>query len=174
MCLSNVPTLTRRNLLKVGTVAISGFDLLPMLRPLNASQGDGEGARHSGNTACTFSCKAAAVNVDSFDLKEAKWTPPDFEVKQVAPDVKMPVSLFPKLSLNFSKIAILRFLEAWETEHERLFTTCGPGFSPARIKEIPSVGAIVAYESRGKPKDSDFLPPFMSMNYGHNQEKQGA
>ena len=48
MCLSNVPTLTRRNLLKVGTVAISGFDLLPMLRPLNASQGDGEGARHSG------------------------------------------------------------------------------------------------------------------------------
>ena len=35
--LPEIPTLTRRNLLKVGAVAISGFDLLPMLRPLNAT-----------------------------------------------------------------------------------------------------------------------------------------
>jgi len=114
--------------------------------------------------------------VDSFDLKEAKWTPPDFQVTQVAPDVKMPVSLFPKLSQNFRKIAILRSLETWETEHERAiyYMHAAHGFSPARIKEIPSVGAIVAYESRGKRKDSDFLPPFISMNYGHNQVKQGC
>jgi len=36
------------------------------------------------------------------------------------------------------------------------------------------VGAIVAYESSAKRKDSDFLPPFVSMNYGHNQVKQGC
>ena len=89
-----------------------------MLRPLNASQGEGEGARHSGILPVRF-LQGGCSHVDSFDLKEAKWTPPDFQAKQVAPDVKMPVSLFPKLSLNFSKIAILRFLEAWETEHER-------------------------------------------------------
>ena len=35
--LPEIPTLTRRNLLTVGAVAISGFDLLPMLRPLNAT-----------------------------------------------------------------------------------------------------------------------------------------
>ena len=37
MWLPEIPTLTRRSLLKVGAVAISGFDLLPMLRPLNAT-----------------------------------------------------------------------------------------------------------------------------------------
>ena len=68
----------------------------------------------------------------------------------------MPVSPFPKLSQNFSKIAILRSLETWETEHERAiyYMHAAHGFSPARIKEIPSVGAIVAYKSRGKRKDS--------------------
>jgi len=48
--LPEIPTLTRRRLLKVGAVAISGFDLLPMLRPLNATvkeklKGDAKGSR---------------------------------------------------------------------------------------------------------------------------------
>jgi len=119
MCLSNVPTLTRRNLLKVGTVAISGFDLLPMLRPLNATVKEKVKPRGTAEYCLYVFLQGGCSHVDSFDLKEAKWTPPDFQAKQVAPDVKMPVSLFPKLSQNFRKIAILRSLETWETEHER-------------------------------------------------------
>ncbi len=171
-----IPTLTRRNLLKVGSVAISGFDLLPMLRPLNATVKDKVKPRGTAEYCLYVFLQGGCSHVDSFDLKEGKWTPPDFEVKQIAPGVKMPAALFPRLSENFHKFAILRSLETWETEHERAiyYMHAAHGFSPARIKEIPSVGAIVAYESRDKRKDSDFLPPFVSMNYGPNQVKQGC
>lgn len=171
-----VPTLTRRNLLKVGAVAISGFDLLPMLRPLNATVKEKINPRGTAEYCLYVFLQGGCSHVDSFDLKEGKWTPPDFEIKQIAPGVKMPVGLFPKLSENFQKYAIVRSLETWETEHERAiyYMHAAHGFSPARIKEIPSVGAVVAYESQGKRKDSDFLPPFVSMNYGQNQVKQGC
>jgi len=171
-----VPTLTRRNLFKIGAVAISGFDLLPMLRPLNATVKEKVTPRGTAEYCLYVFLQGGCSHVDSFDLKEGKWTPPDFDVKQIAPGVKMPVALFPKLSENFQKFAILRSLETWETEHERAiyYMHAAHGFSPARIKEIPSVGAIVAYESSAKRKDSDFLPPFVSMNYGHNQVRQGC
>jgi hypothetical protein len=174
--LPEVPTLTRRSLFKVGAVVVSGFDLLPILRPLNATVKEKVQPRGTAEYCLFVFLQGGCSHVDSFDLKEGKWMPPDFEVKQVAPGIQMPVSLFPKLSRDIRKIAILRSLETWETEHERAiyYMHAAHGFSPARIKEIPSVGAVVAYESRGKRKDSDFLPPFMSMNYGPNQVKQGC
>lgn len=176
ICLPEVPTLTRRSLFKVGAVAISGFDLLPMLRPLNAKMKEKVQPRGTAEYCLFVFLQGGCSHVDSFDLKEGKWTPPDFEVKQVAPGIQMPAGLFPKLSRDIHKIAILRSLETWETEHERAiyYMHAAHGFSPARIKEIPSVGAVVAYESHGKRKNTDFLPPFMSMNYGHNQVKQGC
>lgn len=172
----DVPTLTRRHLLQVGTVAISGFDLLPMLRPLNASVKDKVHPRGTAEYCLFVFLYGGPSHVDSFDLKEGKWTPQDFEIKQVAPDVKMPTSLFPKLSQGLNKVAILRSLETWETEHERAtyYMHAAHAISPARVKEIPSVGAIVAYEFRERRKDTDFLPPFVSMNYSSNQVKQGC
>src|SRR5216683_7412025 len=107
MWLPVIPTLTRRSLLKVGAVAISGFDLLPMLRPLNATVKEKVQLRGTAEYCLFIFLQGGASHVDSFDLKEGKWTPSDFEVKQVAPGVKMPVSLFPKLSRDLNKFAIL-------------------------------------------------------------------
>src|SRR5579863_4544626 len=155
-----VPTLTRRSLFKIGAVAISGFDLLPMLRPLNATVKEKVQPRGTAEYCLFVFLQGGCSHVDSFDLKEGKWTPPDFEIKQVAPGIKMPAGLFPNLSRDLNKIAILRSLETWETEHERAiyYMHAAHGFSPARDKR----------------KNTDFLPPFMSMNYGHNQVKQGC
>src|SRR5262249_25031631 len=44
----------------------------------------------------------------------------------------------------------------------------GHAISAARIKEMPSIGAVVAYESLARRKDSDFLPPIIAMNYEPN------
>ena len=109
--LHDVPTLTRRNLLRVGAVAISGFDLMPMLRPLNATVKEKVKPRGTAEYCLYVFLQGGCSHVDSFDLKEGKWTPPDFEIEQVAQGVKMPVGLFPKLSRDFNKIAILRSLE---------------------------------------------------------------
>jgi hypothetical protein len=41
----------------------------------------------------------------------------------------------------------------------------GHAASPARAKEMPSIGSIVAYEYESRSKPDHFLPPFVSMNY---------
>jgi hypothetical protein len=91
------------------------------------------------------------------DLKEGA-DAAGFRSQQIAPgDARRPVSAAPQ---NFRKIAILRSLETWRREHERaIYYMHAARIQPPRVKEIPSVGAIVAYESRDKRKDSDFLPP---------------
>jgi Protein of unknown function (DUF1501) len=45
--------------------------------------------------------------------------------------------------------------------------------SPSRLAEIPSIGAVAAYEFRDTRKDTDVLPPFVSLNYGPDQVRQG-
>ena len=98
-----VPTLTRRSLFKIGAVAISGFDLLPMLRPLNATVKDKVKPRGTAEYCLYVFLQGGCSHVDSFDLKEGKWTPPDFDVKQIAPGVKMPVTLSEALG-EFSEV----------------------------------------------------------------------
>src|SRR5438034_5531410 len=39
---------------------------------------------------------------------------------------------------------------------------------------MPALGAVVAYEFRDKRKPTDFLPPFVSMNYHADQVKEGC
>jgi hypothetical protein len=83
----------------------------------------------------------------------------------------MPFGLLPRLAGMHDKYALVRSCEAWESAHARAqyYIQVGHVFSPARIKEMPSVGSIVAYETRTRRKDSDWLPPFVAMNYGNGQ-----
>ncbi|PYV23191.1 MAG: hypothetical protein DMG27_16315 [Acidobacteria bacterium] len=39
---------------------------------------------------------------------------------------------------------------------------------------MPALGAMIAYEFRERRKVSDFMPPFVSMNYGSDQVKEGC
>jgi len=75
--------------------------------------------------------------------------------------------LFPRLSNDLNHLAIVRSGAAWESVHERgqYYIQAGRAFSPARVSEIPSVGSLVAYEFQSKKRDSDYLPPFVAMNF---------
>jgi Protein of unknown function (DUF1501) len=97
-------------------------------------------------------------------------------VRTVKPAVRLPMGLFPKLAENLDRVAIVRSLEAWETEHGRAtyYLHVAHPVSPARAREMPALGAVVAYEFRDKRKPTDFLPPFISMNYGPGQVKEGC
>ncbi len=73
----------------------------------------------------------------------------------------------PQLSAKLDRLAIVRSGEAWESVHERgqYYIQVGRAFSPARVTEIPSVGSVVAYEFESRKKQSDYLPPFVAMNF---------
>jgi Protein of unknown function (DUF1501) len=173
---SNFPILTRRHFLKIGSVALAGFELLPMVRPRNAKAKERIKPRGTADYCVFIFLQGGASQVDTFDIKEGPWTPPDFDVRTIKPGIRLPVGLFPRLAEKLDHIAIVRSLEAWETEHGRAtyYLHVAHPVSPARAREMPALGAIVAYEFNERRKPTDFLPPFISMNYGPGQIKEGC
>jgi len=70
-----VPTLSRRQLLKIGAVALSGFDLLPMPEPKNVLAKESLKLRGTARYCVFVFLQGGASHVDSFDVKEGRWTP---------------------------------------------------------------------------------------------------
>jgi Protein of unknown function (DUF1501) len=66
---------------------------------------------------------------------------------------------------------VVRSLEAWESAHARAqyYLQVGHSFSPARRKEMPAIGAVIAYEMQARRKQTDFLPPFVAINFNNSQ-----
>ncbi|HEX2523852.1 MAG TPA: DUF1501 domain-containing protein, partial [Terriglobia bacterium] len=130
----------------------------------------GQPKRHGG-VLHFFFLNGGASQLDTFDLKEGRWTPADYDVRLLKPGILWPFGQFPRLATHIEKIAIARSIQAWESSHVRgiYYMQVGHSFSPARQKEVPSVGAVVAYEFLRRRKLSDFLPPFVSMNFSGSQ-----
>ncbi len=168
---AGIPQLRRRDFFRVGAVGVSGYSLLPILSPLNVEAKEPVQPRGGGEVCILLFLQGGPSQLDTFDAKEGKWTPPDFDIKTISPGFRMPFGLLPQLAGRAQKYAVLRSLEFWEGEHIRgtYYLQAGRIFSPARQLEIPSVGSVIAYESRKQRKAGDFLPPFVAMNMDTSQ-----
>ena len=166
--LTDRPTLSRRLFLRTGLASVSGYYLLPMIHPLNVQAETKPKLRGEADYCIFVFLGGGASQLDTFDLKEGHWTPPDYNIRTIKPGIVLPYGLFPRLSEQIDHFAIVRCVEAWESSHARgvYYMQAGHPFSPARKQEIPSIGAVVAYESLTRRKSSDFLPPFVAMNFG--------
>src|SRR5262245_56564145 len=164
-----VPKLSRRAFLRVGPVGVSCFYLLPVLAPRNVRASAKVKPRGSAEYCIFLFLNGGASQIDTFDFKEGRWTPPDFDLRTVKGGLlKLPVGLFPRLSERMDDLAVVRSGEAWEAGHSRaqFYLQVAHPISPARRNEMPSIGTIVAYEMESRRKASDFLPPFVSLNFG--------
>ena len=165
--LSLIPKLGRREFFKIGATSFMGFHLLPMVSPLRAATDEKVTPRGSAEFCIFLFLAGGPPQLDTFDLKEGRWTPDDFGIRRLTPDLSMPVGLFPHLTTKLQHLAIVRSGEAWEAVHERgqYYIQVGRAFSPARVAELPSVGSVVAYEFESRKKEGDYLPPFVAMNF---------
>jgi Protein of unknown function (DUF1501) len=164
-----VPTLARREFLRVGAAVLSCYDLLPMIRPSKVEAASELKLRGSAEYCIFLFLNGGASHIDTFDLKEGPWTPQDFDIRTVrGGPLKLPYALYPMLADRADDLAVVRSMEAWETAHGRAqyYMQVAHPVSPARRNEMPSVGAVVAYEMEARRKPSHFLPPFVAMNYG--------
>jgi hypothetical protein len=162
-----LPTLERRQLLRHGLLTIAGYGLAPMLAPLNVRAQSRVTPRGSAQQVIFINLLGGPSQMDTFDVKEGKWGPENRDVRTVKQGYQFPVGLMPKLAQSLEDVVLLRSMEAWETVHSRgqYYLQTGHAVSPARLKEVPSMGAVIAYELAAKHRESDFLPPFVSMNY---------
>lgn len=164
-----IPRLTRRDFLQVGRVGLSCFYLAPMIRPRNVRAAATTSVRGTAEYCIFLFLNGGPSQIDTFDFKEGRWTPPDFDLRTVkGGPVKMPYGLLPRLAARLDDLAILRSVEAWEAGHSRaqFYLQVAHPISPARRNEMPSIGAVIAHETQARRKPGDFLPPFVSMNFG--------
>ena len=167
MALSLIPKLTRREAFRLGALSVTGYGLLPMAAPLNVHAASPVTPRGSADAVIFINLLGGPAQMDTFDVKEGKWALETRDLRTTKQGYQFPYGLMPKLVESLDDLAILRSMEAWETIHSRgqYYLQTGHAVSPARLKEVPSLGAIVAYETQGRRRESDFLPPYIAMNY---------
>lgn len=161
------PTLTRRKFWQYGAVSVTGGMLSPFTGRLNAAATGRVSPRGSADTVIFLNLVGGPSQMDTFDFKPYKFTPGDLDVRTHPLGIQWPYGLLPKTAGILQYAAIVRSMAAWETLHNlgQFYLQVGHAFNAARAKEMPSIGSVIAYEMLPKAKSSDFLPPFVSMNF---------
>ena len=99
------PTVSRRLFLRAGLTSMSGFWLAPMLAPLNV-RADSSVKLRGGADFCIFLfLRGGPSQLDTFDIKEGHWTPPEFDVRKMK-GITMPYGQFPHLSDHLDDLVI--------------------------------------------------------------------
>src|SRR5262249_16893023 len=108
----------------------------------------------------------AISHIDTFDFKENAGTPKDLDVRQVNSQLYLSHRLFPELSREMDKIAIMRSMKSHEVVHFRgqYYTQAGRPLNPAIAPEIPSVGSVVSYELESQRRPTDTFPTYIGCN----------
>ncbi len=157
--------LTRREVLRLGSVAMTGYHFLPLVQP--RAKAGGRAAPEGRAKFCIFvMLEGGQSHVDSWDFKEGPWTPPDFAAETVAGVGQWPMGLYPELAKRREKYSLLRSMSTWESQHGRgqYYMQTGHQHNPALSPELPAVGSVVAYEYASRRRETDFLPPFVGFN----------
>ncbi len=164
---TDLPILNRRKFFQLGALSVTGGWLTPLARPLRATAAEKVSPRGSAECVIFVNMVGGPSQMDTFDLKELKTTPANLDVRTTKHGLKWPYKLLPQTAGILDDLVIVRSMGAWESTHNlaQYWQQVGHGFSSARAKEMPSIGSVIAYEMKDKGKSSDFLPPFVSMNF---------
>lgn len=159
--------LHRRHLLSLGALTVSGFELAQFLRPSNVHAQRKVTPRGSARSVIFLNLQGGPSQMDMFDVKMGKWAPENRDVRATPQGYQFPYGLLPKLADRLGDLAVIRSASAWETVHSRgqYYLQTGHAVSPARIQEAPALGSVIAYEAFQQRRSTDFLPPFVAMNY---------
>ena len=85
----NVPSLTRRELLRVGGISLVG-GFLNTFRPLNVRAQQNVKPMATARQVIFINLEGGMSQVDSLDAREGAWTPNYFDIRSFAGDLKMP------------------------------------------------------------------------------------
>ncbi len=153
----------RRDLLKLGGYGLLGAFADQAFWPVQARAAGTANPRGTARYAIVVELAGALSHIDSFDFKEGEGTPKDLDVREVRKGLYLSSRLFPELSKEMDKIAIVRSLKSHEVVHFRgqYYTQAGRPLNPAQAPEIPSIGSVVAYELEKKRRESDTFPTYI-------------
>ncbi len=158
----------RRDVLKMGSLSLLGAFADTALHPPKLRAAGRTNPRGTARFAIVIEAAGAISHVDTFDFKENEGTPKDLDVRQISNDFYLSHRLFPEMSTEMDKVAVVRTFKSHEVVHFRgeYYTRAGRPLNPAQAAEIPPVGSIVASEMDALRAESDTFPSFVSCNLG--------
>jgi hypothetical protein len=156
----------RRDLLKLGGYGLLAAFADQALWPVKARAAGKANPRGSARFAVVIELAGAISHIDTFDFKEGEGTPKDLDVRQIRNDLYLSHKLFPEMSKEMDKVAIIRSMKSHEVVHFRgqYYNQAGRPLNPAQAPEIPSIGSVIAYELEAKRRESDTFPTYIGCN----------
>jgi hypothetical protein len=156
----------RRDLLKLGGYGLLAAFADQALWPVKARAAGKANPRGTARFAVVIELAGAISHIDTFDFKEGEGTPKDLDVRQVRNDLYLSHKLFPEMSKEMDKVAIIRSMKSHEVVHFRgqYYNQAGRPLNPAQAPEIPSIGSVIAYELESKRRESDTFPTYIGCN----------
>jgi hypothetical protein len=167
---SNSPTLQRRELLRIGGISLVG-GFLQGFRPTNVWAAAQAKPRATARNVLFVNIDGGMSQIDTFDAREGAWTPAGFDIRRFPNGVALPNGLLPTVARVLDRIAVVRSLGSWDAVHGRAqyYIQTGHPLNLALAKEVPAIGAVVAYELAASRQSTDSLPPYVAMNMEGNQ-----
>ncbi|MEP7363930.1 MAG: DUF1501 domain-containing protein, partial [Acidobacteriota bacterium] len=156
----------RRDILRLGGYGLLGAFADQALVPMQARAAGKTNPRGTARFCVVIELAGAISHLDTFDFKESKGTPQDLDVRPIRNDLYLSQRLFPELSKDMDKIAIVRSMKSHEVVHFRgqYYNQAGRPLNPAQAPEIPSIGSVVAYELEGQRRPTDTFPTYVGCN----------
>src|SRR6266567_1491472 len=159
--------LARREMLKLGGYGLLAAFADQALLPVQARAYGKAKPRGTARFGIVVELAGAISHTDTFDFKENAGTPKDLDVRPVNNNnLYLSHRLFPELSQEMHRIAIVRSLKSHEVVHFRgqYYTQAGRPLNPVQAPEIPSVGSVVAYELESQRLPTDTFPTYIGCN----------
>ena len=166
----NIPSLTRRELMRIGGVSLVG-GFLNSFAPFNVRAGQSVQPVGTAKQVLFLNIDGGMSQVDTLDAKQGSWTPGYFDIRSFSNDLRLPAGIMPNLPGVLDKLTVVRSLSAWDVVHGRAqyYIQTGHPLNLALAKEVPAIGAVVCHELASQRKSSDSLPAFIAMNLAGNQ-----
>lgn len=166
----NIPSLTRRELLRAGGISLVG-GYLNAFRPFNVRAQEKVQPQATARQVLFINLDGGLSQVDSLDAKEGAWTPDYFAIRSFPNGLKLPTGIMPDLPGVLDKLTVVRSMSAWDVVHGRAqyYIQTGHPLNLALAKEVPAIGAVVCHELAGQRRENDSLPAYIAMNLAGNQ-----
>ena len=166
----NIPSLTRRELLRAGGISLVG-GYLNAFQPFNVRAEQKVQPMATARQVLFINIDGGMSQIDTIDAKEGPWTPGYFDIRSFPNDLRLPSGIMPNLPSVLDKITITRSMAAWDVVHGRAqyYIQTGHPLNLALAKEVPAIGAVVCNELAKQRKSSDSMPAFIAMNLAGNQ-----
>ena len=144
----HVPSLTRRELLRVGGVSLVGGFLRQTFTPVNVHAQRKVTPMATARQVLFINIEGGMSQIDTLDAREGPWTPADFDIRSAGNGLKLPYGLMRTCRACSTRSPSCARSAAWDAVHGRAqyYIQTGHPLNLALAKEVPAIGAVVAHE----------------------------